>query len=172
MPSPVVTPKLVACVATTQTATIWLGSRVGEKLAVKIAKHGHPAGAHIEHEARILSQLEGIDGIPQLVWLGEFHGKTAFAYHWIDGLNLRLWTQKQNIRETDWEKFQKVLMACHQENIVHGDIKAGNCLLCRDGSAHFIDFGKSSLSSKERLMHDWACLTKLKSEFGNVRQEA
>jgi len=153
-------------VASTQTASVWIGALKGKKLAVKIAEHhAKPLGDHILHEARILSKLRGVGGVPQLVWQGDLLGRPSLAYDWIEGINLRMWPRAQKIKKSTWDAFEAILISCHREGVVHGDIKAGNCLLSPDEAAYLVDFGKSRLSSRQGLTHDWHCFDHLKANF-------
>ena len=100
------------------------------------------ARALLRREARILSALDGIAGIPQLVEVG----RNRLAREYLEGQPMH------RARPNDPEYFRRsarLLRQLHRSGVVHNDLaKVPNLLVLDDGSPAFVDFQLAMFSAR------------------------
>jgi predicted Ser/Thr protein kinase len=100
------------------------------------------ARALLRREARVLTTLDGIDGIPQLVEAG----RDRLAREYLEGQPMH------RAQPTDPEYFRRsarLLRQLHRAGVVHNDLAKEPNLLVRDnGSPAFVDFQLAMVSAR------------------------
>jgi predicted Ser/Thr protein kinase len=90
-------------------------------------------------EAGFLAQLEGVQGIPQLL---SRYGESGLVREFVPGCNLREYTRKGLVVGVDFfPRLRGILDAVHARGVSHNDLsKPENVLVTADGSPALIDF--------------------------------
>jgi predicted Ser/Thr protein kinase len=102
--------------------------------------------AMIRREHRIYQRLEGLRGIPRCY--GLLHGQYLLLEH-IDAPNVRHILLKD--REAFLDKLLKLILAMHERDVVHGDLKRkDNILVLNREEPYLVDFAMA-IARKSRL---------------------
>jgi serine/threonine protein kinase len=89
-------------------------------------------------EARFLEQLEGVQGIPQLLGL---HGPGGLVREYVPGCNLREFSRTAVVDANFFPRLSAILAAVHERGMAHNDLsKPENVLVTPDGAPVLIDF--------------------------------
>ena len=87
------------------------------------------------HEYRILTQLQSLDQVPQLI---DEYGRNAFMYRYIDGHSL---DETPNLPDAFFDDLKSLLHKIHRKKICYVDMnKRGNILIGNDNRPYMIDF--------------------------------
>ncbi len=87
------------------------------------------------HEHKIISQLDGIDQIPQSL---QSFGKTGLIYEYIEGKSL---DEKPSLTSDFFSQLEGLMTDIHNHNVCYVDMnKRGNILVGTDGRPYLIDF--------------------------------
>ncbi|MCB9642473.1 MAG: protein kinase [Myxococcales bacterium] len=105
--------------------------------------------ARMIREARLLASLSH----PRILTIYEvdtWNDQIFLAMQHIDGMNMRQWMEDRN---PSWEEVLgmyievgRALVAAHEANIIHRDIKPDNILVSRKGDIYLTDFGLARVS--------------------------
>ena len=118
--------------------------RLDRLVAVKLLRRSDDVSARrLEREARALAQLSH----PNVVVaheVGEDDGRTFMAMEFVDGPNLRAWSNGDQTLPARLEVLAgatRGVMAAHAAGFLHRDIKPENILIGRDDRVRVVDFG-------------------------------
>jgi serine/threonine-protein kinase len=110
----------------------------------------------LEHEARVLRQLDGDPG-PRLLRTGEHEGRRYLLLEWCPGSDVDTAAQEWRRRQRAAGP-RRLLRICHrvaaaygrlhQRGIVHGDVHALNVLIDSEDRVRLIDFGLARFSAE------------------------
>jgi predicted Ser/Thr protein kinase len=126
----------------------------------------------IAREFRIMKQLEGIEGIPQVVGMVDGDG---FLMEYVEGHRLpRL--KENDLVPVFFERLEHLMRAMHARGVGHGDLRRKNVLVTREFHPYLVDFatafrvrGLGNVVSRWILARyrriDEATLLKLKRHF-------
>ncbi|MGH9427612.1 MAG: serine/threonine protein kinase, partial [Terriglobia bacterium] len=132
------------------------------KVAIKvIAAQYHEdeeARARFEREARVVAGFQH----PNIVQVFELSndaetGAPFIVMEYVDGADLQTLIKNRVLIPFE-RKLDLVIQICqglhysHEHDIVHRDIKPGNILVRRDGTAHIVDFGLARIKSSEMTL--------------------
>jgi eukaryotic-like serine/threonine-protein kinase len=132
-----------------------LREALGQRVALKVLyTSGHAAAPELEHERAALARLNHPQ-IATFIDSGVLEDSSVawFAMALIDAEPLGSWLKRELKLDARLELIEKLLLPlkhAHERGVVHGDLKASNVLVDRDGTPHLLDFGISSLLG-ERL---------------------
>jgi predicted Ser/Thr protein kinase len=88
-----------------------------------------------KRELKVLSQLQGIDQVPQII---STFGRTGFLYHYIEGKSL---DEKPDLPDSFFDELTELVRRIHTHDVCYVDMnKRGNILLGDDNRPHMIDF--------------------------------
>jgi len=122
-------------------ADVWLVEDGGRALVVKSlvgrpsGLRGFVAGALLRREGRVLEQLRGVAGVPQLVEAT----RDALVVERLPGDTLYSRRRKGIDAETG-RRIEELLASVHARGFAHGDIGRRDVLLADDGAASLCDF--------------------------------
>jgi serine/threonine-protein kinase len=129
---------------------------LGRTVAVKALKSTiattSPFAAHLEREARVLSEL----GHPNIIFLFDFVRTDVQMYlvlEYVDGPSLaELLAKKKTLRPemvaAVGAEAARGLEHAHARGVVHRDVKPANILLSKTGAVKLVDFG---IAQRERM---------------------
>ena len=126
----------------------------------------------IAHEFRIMKQLEGIEGIPQVVGMVDGDG---FLMEYVEGHRLPSLKENDLVPEF-FERLERLMRTMHARGVGHGDLRRKNVLVTREFQPYLVDFatafrvrGQGNVVSRWILAKyrriDEATLLKLKQHF-------
>lgn len=109
-------------------------------------------------EAQIYRRLEALDGIPQLLGLGE---GLSLVTERVPGLPLRDWTPGR-LSVGAFDRLDDLLQRMHKFGVAHGDLHHRDVLFAEDERLWLVDFVTAiSLGDRpgrwRRWRFDWAC---------------
>ena len=125
-------------------------SGTAEALVLKVPRLGGDGSSEnvlgFETEATILATLEG-PHVPRLVVAGDLARIPYIVEEWIEGQTLEELFAGGPVPPAELASLgaatADALHSVHQQGVVHLDVKPGNVVLRRDGTAVLIDFGLS-----------------------------
>ncbi len=104
--------------------------------------------ARMLREARLLASLHH-PNIPNIYEVGTWNDQVFLAMQLVSGTNMRQWLDQANPDWTDivaaYLRAGEGVVAAHNANIVHRDIKPDNILVEDTGSVYITDFGLARL---------------------------
>lgn len=104
----------------------------------------------VRHEAKLLSKLEGIQGIPRLL---DIVNGLALIIEYIPGKHIGKFKPGQ-LPENTYGRFEDLVKKIHSKFIVHLDLRQKkNILISEDGSPYIIDLGSALDLSRFPLVH-------------------
>lgn len=135
--------------------SVWLARQVNlrREVAVKFVLGPEEAARRFEREAKIMAELTH----PNLVGVidsGVDSGRAYIVLEFVDGESLEHRLQREgklpeSVALPICEQVLGALTFIHQQGVLHRDIKPGNVLLGRDGTAKLSDFGLARWTDRE-----------------------
>ena len=126
--------------------SVWKGRDVlgfeESPLIIKISR-SEAINPRLLLEARVLRELGGHPGIPEIVDVARHRGRTVLVTRYIEGnpLSEVLETLDSRIRDRIAYQLLDVVAHLHNHNVVHRDIKPDNIIVRPDGSVALLDYG-------------------------------
>lgn len=111
-------------------------------LVIKISK-SEAINPRLLLEARVLRNLAGHPGVPELVDVARHNGRTVIITRYVEGTPLTNILPIEDVRTRDRIAYQlmDVVSHLHSKDIVHRDIKPDNIIIRPDGSIVLLDYG-------------------------------
>ncbi|CAD8115323.1 unnamed protein product [Paramecium sonneborni] len=137
---------------------VYLGKNLksGENVAIKVEKQQMQRFYSLNREIDILTKLQGIQGVPKLIWFGERKGLQIMITNML-GFDLKYFQKKHKKFSIDCvfnlaQQMIEILERIHKQNIIHRDLKPENILgKVNSRRIHLIDFGiAKDLTKKQK----------------------
>jgi serine/threonine-protein kinase len=111
-------------------------------LVIKISK-SEAINPRLILEARVLRNLAGHPGIPELVDVARHRGRTVVITRYVEGHTLTDLLPLEDNRARDRIAYQlmDVVSHLHDKDIVHRDVKPDNIIVRPDGTIVLLDYG-------------------------------
>jgi PAS domain S-box-containing protein len=111
-------------------------------LVIKISK-SEAINPRLILEARVLRNLAGHPGIPELVDVARHRGRTVVITRYVEGHTLTDLLPLEDSRARDRIAYQlmDVVSHLHDKDIVHRDVKPDNIIVRPDGTIVLLDYG-------------------------------
>ncbi|CAD8194768.1 unnamed protein product [Paramecium pentaurelia] len=140
---------------------VYLGKnlKTGESVAIKVEKQQMQRFFSLNREIDILNKLQGIQGVPELIWFGEQNGLQIMITNML-GFDLMYFLKKHKKFSIDCVfniayQMLEILEKIHKLNIIHRDLKPENILgKVNSNQIHLIDFGiAKDLTKKSKFTY-------------------
>ena len=111
-------------------------------LVIKISK-SEAINKRLVLEAKVMKNLAGHPGIPELVDVARHGGRTVLISRYIEGSPLTsiLPIEDSRVRDRITYQLLDVITHLHDHNIVHRDVKPDNIVVRPDGTIVLLDYG-------------------------------
>ncbi|CAD8200543.1 unnamed protein product [Paramecium octaurelia] len=127
---------------------VYLGRNLqtGGNVAIKVEKQQMQRFFSLNREIDILTKLQGVQGVPELIWFGEQNGLQIMITNML-GFDLMHYLKKHKKFSMDCVyniayQMLEILEKSHKLNIIHRDLKPENILgRANSNQIHLIDFG-------------------------------
>jgi serine/threonine protein kinase len=142
--------------------TLWAAEdlAVGREVAVKLIRSSASTGAErsdaerrFRREARITARLAH-PGVPELYDFGMDDGELFIVMEWVDGVTLANLIDLVDPVPVGWAaaimaQVCAVLVAAHDQGIIHRDLTPRNVMIRPDGTVKVLDFGLAGALSTD-----------------------
>ena len=156
--------KVTEALQFTASGGVYGGTSNGRPVIVKEARGGIdarpgqcPSPDRLRHESRVLTALEGLEGIPRVIETTEIGGNAYTVMTRLNGRPLRSWVASEHPLlhgESDADaltryarrcaemssRLSAVIASVHARGIAHRDLHPGNVLVSGEGAVAVIDF--------------------------------
>ncbi|CAD8135410.1 unnamed protein product [Paramecium octaurelia] len=131
--------------------------KTGQQVAIKIEKPENQHIRSIEKEVDIIQKLEGVSGVPQLLYSGKEDDFNVLVLQLLSkDLSSLMKQQKKFSLKTILQigiKLVEVLEDIHQKGVLHRDLKPENIMIDENNKFYIIDYGISKTFLRKNGAH-------------------